>query len=136
MEAVTEVFDKNLNIKRPFDPTLLEHIKQRVLPKELTDLIDADPSPDEVKCALRKAAKGKAAGDSAIPVEYYQALIDDDEAFDIVLDVILRSWRGKNFTEWTISKLKILPKKGDLSEPNNWRPIMLLEDIQNTHAIR
>ena len=29
-----------------------------------------------------------------------------------------------------MSKLKILPKKGDLSDPNNWRPIMLLDVLQ------
>jgi len=46
------------------------------------------------------------------------------------MDVILHSWRGENITEWTISKLKILPKKGDLSDPNNWRPIMFLEVLQ------
>ena len=29
-----------------------------------------------------------------------------------------------------MSKLKILPKKGDLSDPDNWRPIMLLDVLQ------
>ena len=28
-------------------------------------------------------------------------------------------------SEWTLSKVKLLPKSGDLSNPNNWRPISM-----------
>ena len=132
VQVVKEAFKKNLNIVRPFDDSLLEHLIQSVLPAKLTELLDADPTAEEVKAALRRAAKGKAAGDTGVPIEFYQALADDEEAFEHVLDVIVRSWKGEDYDEWTLSKLKILPKKGDLSDPNNWRPIMLLEVLQKT----
>ena len=44
--------------------------------------------------------------------------------------MIAESWQGTNFEEWKLSKLKILQKKEDLSDPNNWRPIMLLDVLQ------
>ena len=88
-----------------------------------------------MKEALGRAKKNKAAGDTQVPIEYYQALVEDKEAFELVFDVIMRSWNGENFDEWSLSKLKILPKKGDLSDPNNWRPIMLLEVIQKTMSL-
>ena len=31
------------------------------------------------------------------------------------------------YDEWLTGRLKILPKKGDLSDPNSWRGIMLLD---------
>ena len=33
---------------------------------------------------------------------------------------------GFVYEEWLAGRLKVLPKKGDLSNPNNWRGIMLL----------
>jgi len=62
---------------------------------------------EEVRRALKNAAKGKAAGDSTSPIEYYQALAEDEGTFGLIMDVVLRSWRGENITKWTISKLKI-----------------------------
>jgi len=34
---------------------------------------------------------------------------------------------GFVYAEWLVGRLKVLPKKGDLSNPNNWRGIMLLD---------
>ena len=34
---------------------------------------------------------------------------------------------GFVYEEWLAGRLKVLPKKGDLSNPNNWRGIMLLD---------
>ena len=31
------------------------------------------------------------------------------------------------YDEWLAGRLKVLPKKGDLSDPNSWRGIMLLD---------
>ena len=44
--------------------------------------------------------------------------------------MIAESWRGTNFEERKLFNLKILPKKGDLSDPNNRRPIMLLDVLR------
>ena len=37
--------------------------------------------------------------------------------------------------EWKIGNLKILPKKGDLSNSNNWRGINLLDVVSNLISI-
>ena len=37
-------------------------------------------------------------------------------------------WQGEVcYEEWRIGRLKLLPKKGDLKNPNSWRGIMLLD---------
>jgi hypothetical protein len=130
VKVVAAAFEKNLNINRPFDESLLEHLEQKVLPDYIHLTLNATPTKEEIKTAALNAKKNKAAGDTQIPIEYFQALSENDEALDLILDVVLKSWNGEVYDEWTISKLKILPKKGDLSDPNNWRPIMLLEVLQ------
>ena len=62
----------------------------------------------------------------------HQALASSEEGLEQIAQVIAESLQGTNFEEWKLSKLKILPKEGDLSDPNNWRPIMLLDVLQKT----
>ena len=137
VERVAEVFEENLNIKRDFDRKLLEHIKdekERVTEnpdaKKVLDNLENVPTIEEVRRAIGRTKSEKAAGDNGIPAEFYQALASSEEGLEQIGQVIAESWQGTNFEEWKLSKLKILPKKGDLSDPNNWRPIMLLDVLQ------
>ena len=42
--------------------------------------------------------------------------------------IVLAFWRSEEMpTEWETGLLAILPKKGDLSEPGNYRGLMMLE---------
>ena len=47
-----------------------------------------------------------------------------------LLEVVQRIWRCEKVEEsWLVGKLRLLPKSGDLSIPNNWRGITLLAVI-------
>ena len=51
-------------------------------------------------------------------------------------DIILEFWQSeKPPSEWEKGLLKVLPKKGDLSLPGNYRGIMLLESAYKIVAI-
>ena len=52
----------------------------------------------------------------------------NDVTFELVHSFVLEYWRtGEVPASWIEGLLKILPKKGDLSNPKNYRGIMLLE---------
>ena len=54
----------------------------------------------------------------------------DNRTFSLLKDVILDFWENELPPEqWETGLLKILPKKGDLSKPTNYRGIMLLETV-------
>ena len=70
---------------------------------------------------------GKAGGDDGIPAEYYKVLWDMTAGQEEIMSFVSAFWqRGPCFEEWRIGRLKLLPKKGDLTDPNKWRGIMLL----------
>ena len=52
----------------------------------------------------------------------------NDETEHLVKDCIRSIWRDEKIPEdWRVNRLKIIPKKGDLHDLNNWRGIMLME---------
>jgi hypothetical protein len=73
---------------------------------------------------------GKAGGDNGVIPEFLKAMTGALGTRELVYKIILQFWQAQGEdvpTEWLIGKLKILPKKGDLSDPNKWRGIMLLD---------
>ena len=88
---------------------------------------DDPPDDEEIKKAVLKL-KDKAPGNSGLLPRFWKALLDDEVTFDILKQIILDFWRSeKPPKQWLKGLLKILPKKGDLSLPGNYRGIMLLE---------
>ena len=63
-------------------------------------------------------------------------MLDSPDAFFILKAAILDFWEKENSPkEWDIGLLTILPKKGDLSNPGNYRGIVLLETLYKIVAI-
>ena len=53
---------------------------------------------------------------------------ENEETFNLLRQIIFHFWETElTPEEWEFGLLKILPKKGDLSLPGNYRGIMLLE---------
>ena len=80
----------------------------------------------EFNVAIKKLTLHKATGLNGVSPNAIKALDDDNklilfrlcaEYFDNTVDI----------EEWHMGSLKILPKKGDLTNPNNWRGINLLD---------
>ena len=112
-EVFVEHFSKVLNIESEFDDSILALIKQRRIRDELADI----PEKDEVVKAIKKMKNNKAAGDS-VPIEYYKALLaESPETFEFFMDIVRDFWKGETTPEdWNFLRLKVLPKKGDLSK--------------------
>ena len=88
---------------------------------------DVVPDDEEIKAACRKL-KDKAPGDSGLLPQLWKALLSEDATFQILKSLILDFWRSElPPKQWQKGLLKVLPKKGDLRQPGNYRGIMLLE---------
>jgi hypothetical protein len=115
---------RNLYERQPsFDPTVLNDLPS--LPT-LSHLADA-PDRALIQRAIARV-KDHGPGASGIRASIWKCLATSDAALDIIVDVIHTFWSTEQFAgDWDINLLKILPKKGDLSDVKNYRGIMLRE---------
>ena len=114
--------EKVFNIIRPIDESVLGGLAQRETMEEL----GGTPHPREVKDTMHKMANRKAAGENKILLEAYKYL--SDENFNYFYGIIIDFWMlSHDPDEFHTAKLCILPKKGDLKLPKNYRGICLLD---------
>ena len=72
--------------------------------------------------------ENKAPGESGLSPQAWKVLASNDDAFNLLHEVIQEFWSTELAPEeWETGLLRILAKKGDLSLPGNYRGIMLLE---------
>ena len=104
-----------------FDPTVIEGINDRQ-PKN--EKLGTTPTKWEISKALRKMRYEKSPGPNGIPTEAFKNL--EGESFDLLYNLIKKYWEDTEYSpnEMTLIKLSILPKKGDLSNPNKWRTLL------------
>lgn len=114
-----------------YDPTVLDLLPQQPTAPEC----DHVPTDEEIMKAVRKL-KNKAPGDSGLCPQLWKALVNDPRTYDLLKTIIVDFWLNELPPEqWQKGLLKILPKKGDLSKPGNYRGIMLLEAAYKVVAI-
>jgi len=115
-------FHKVLNNNKTVDDSVLDLIEQ----KPCLTAIDLPITFREVKHAINKLKKGKAAGLNGIPTEALKAM--DDTPQRIVHKHVSDFFDGTTDHEgWHKSQCVPVPKKGNLSDPNKWRGIMLMD---------
>jgi hypothetical protein len=115
-------FHKVLNNHRPIDKSVLDLIEQ----KPCLTTIDAPITFKEVKRTINKLKRGKASGLNDIPPEALKAM--DDMPLQTVHKHVSDFFDGKtNHEGWHKSQCVPVPKKGNLSDPNKWRGIMLMD---------
>ena len=92
---------------------------------EVLDIKTDPPTLNEVKIAIKAMKSGKAGGLDGVTADMLKA---EDVMTPIVLrDILERIWNGEETPEsWTTGLIVKIPKKGDLSDCNNWRGITLL----------
>lgn len=123
-KALETHYEKVYNIGSNVDASVIDEVRQRPV---CTDL-DCAPSDKEISKALQQAKKNKAVGDSKIPVEFWQALEGNDETETLFKDYIRSFWENESPPkDWLVNRLRLIPKKGDPHDLNNWRGIMLME---------
>ena len=75
---------------------------------------------------IKKLTLHKAPGLNGISPNAIRAL--DSDNIQILFDICYKFFNDEiSIQDWQIGNLKILPKKGDLSNTNNWRGINLLD---------
>ena len=114
-----EHFNSLLNRPPPSNPP-------NILParNDLPICCDA-PSKKEIIDAINKLKKGKAAGPDQIPPEALKA--DASVTADLLFPLFAKIWNDGEFPkDWKEGHLVKLPKRGDLSNCNNYRGITLL----------
>ena len=116
-------FEQLYDRKPTFDPTVLDLLDQH----PVMEGIDYCPTNDEIRKAVNRL-KNKAPGESGLTSQMFKCLTEDEITFDLLKTVITELLNTESPTaEWDVGLLKILPKKGDLSKPGNYRGIMLFE---------
>jgi len=129
-----DVFKKhfqNLYEKDPlYDNDVLNLLDQ--LPTQLG--ADSIPTDGEIMKAVRNL-RNTAPGDSGITPRMLKAIVTDCRLYAVLKSIIHDFWENELPPEqWETGLLKILPKKGDLSKPGNYRGIMMLEIVYKTVA--
>jgi hypothetical protein len=122
MEVLGPHFDKVYNNHRPVDFTILDDIPQR---STLSD-IDSPITYDEVDAAINKLKSGKSPGLNGIPQEAYKAM--NKEMQSRIHKIVSAFFDGEiDYDEWHHSQCVPVPKTGNLSDPNKWRGVMLMD---------
>lgn len=119
LERWKEHFEALLNRPAPEKPPDID-------PAEEDLPINVDPPTRAEKAkAVRQLNSNKAAGPDSMPPEAMKA--DVETTVDILHNLFAKVWDKTDFpTDWRESHLVKLPKKGDLSNCNNYRGITLL----------
>ena len=79
--------------------------------------------------------KNNASGESGFTPLIFKAIVSNNQKFQLLRSIILDFWKNKLPPEqWKTGLLKIIPNKGDLSQPGNIRGVMLLEVAYETIA--
>jgi len=125
LKTFVEHFIGVFNRVSTYDPAVLQRLQQRPVMLELGDV----PCLHEVTTFLRRAKNEKAKGLSGVYAEFYKAISYEEPLAQLVTNLVAELWANGEPTEsWKLGKLKEIGKAGkDLSEPGNYRGVMLLE---------
>ena len=122
-EVFREHFDQLFCRQPEYDVTVLELLDQ--LPT--VEDVDHAPTDEEIRDAVH-LLRNSGPGESGLCAPAYKCLLESEETFAILRQIVLQFWETEEVPlDWETGLLKILPKKGDLSYPGNYRGIMLLE---------
>ena len=93
----------------------------------------------EIENNLKTISKNKVPGIDGIPMEFYCKFPEFVEGILMVFNFCLKNNLSLPYTTRT-SIIRLIPKKGDLTNPGNWRPLSLLSSdykiIAKTLAMR
>ena len=115
---------QNLYKRTPvFDPNVLDLLEGEPIQVGLDYL----PTEEEIANAT-KNLKNNSPGESGLTSLMFKCLISNLDTFNILKSIVHDFWTSEvPPKQWELGLLKVLPKKGDLSLPGNYRGIMILE---------
>ena len=114
-----------LNVRSSYDVGVMNAVSDEYpVRSELAD----PPTEEEVMEAMGKLKLGKAGGKSGILPEMVRGC--GGELMDYILDMFHTVWMEQRVPqEWRDALLVPIPKKGDLTQCDNWRGISLLDVV-------
>jgi hypothetical protein len=122
MSVLSPHFNQVYNNHRATNPTLLEQVPQRRTLWELDDPI----SWKEFSKAVTKLKNVKAPGLTGVPPEAFKAMSPANSwhVYKHVNDIFLGN---TNHKQWHRSQCVLVPKSGNLSDPNKLQGVMLMD---------
>lgn len=108
-----------------------ELFRARMEPTDLSEKEDNDdlgpPTDLEIHDAIRSMKSGKAPGSNGLTSDIFKIL--EDETMDSIANTFRRYWNSPKELpqEWKDARVCNLFKKGDKTDPNNYRSIFLLD---------
>ena len=116
-----EKIQKIYNSDAKVDWTVLEELKHKPIYTYMNKYL----SLVKFNRPIKKLSLHKAPGKNGVSPNAIKALNDKNKSylFDICADYFNNDL---SIDDWQIGCLKILPKKGNLSDPSNWRGVNLL----------
>jgi hypothetical protein len=115
-------FDKIFNGQH--DPIDIPAVINQIPPRDTMHELDEPPTMEELETQIHRAKNEKAPGESKVTSEALKNL--STEAKQALLRTLQDFYNGAiDPPEWHQSTLKCLFKKGDASDPSNWRGICL-----------
>ena len=125
-EENSAVFSPHLqkvhNKHRPIDWEAVNEIRQRTTMSEL----DNDITMEELRKAISKLSNDKAPGLNGVPPNAFKCM--DHKTTIHLFGFIKNYWQGHaEYQEWNQCQVVPVPKSGDLSDPNKWRGVSLMD---------
>lgn len=128
---------KLLTTEKKQEERWAEHFQEvlnRPSPEETPDILEADedldinidpPAREEIVTAIKTLKNGKSPGQDNLDAELFKA--DPELAATILQPLFTAIWEGEEMPDdWTKGLIVKIPKKGALTDCNNWRGITLL----------
>ena len=98
--------------------------------KSLIGIEDTEFTLKELRISLQKVKSGKASGSDNIPIEALSTLARSEEALGMLLNIINEVMcTGAAADKWKMILQVPLPKKGNLNDLTNWRPICIVNHV-------
>ncbi len=122
MSVFAPHFQQVYNNHRPVDPQFVEHITQQRTLWKLNNPI----TWEEFTKAIKKLKNAKAAGLTGVPPEVFKAMSACNlrHVYKHYNDFFLGT---ADHEQWRCSQCVPVPKSSDLSDPNKWRGVMLMD---------
>ncbi|OUM56607.1 hypothetical protein PIROE2DRAFT_25324, partial [Piromyces sp. E2] len=88
---------------------------------------------EEIKAAILSTPNYKASGPDDIPIEFYKALLSDNDSdsnsgLEFLYKLYNQIWDGDFPESWNNDSIVSIPKKGDLTDCDNYRGISLINN--------
>eukprot|EP00833_Pecoramyces_ruminatium_P003122 jgi/Orpsp1_1/1177154/evm.model.c7180000060391.1 len=97
--------------------------------------INQEISRDEIQKAILSIPNFKASGPDGIPIEFFKAMVYQDNpndnsnvGYNFLFLLFNRIWDGDFPKSWNNASIVSIPKKGDLTDCNNYRGISLINN--------